>query len=289
MAGFNNYRHAYWIGIGQDGHFYTLRETHPVYKGSSVVLNGVYQGTIELSHHHVQNLSQDPTEAIAKAKTLAAERGIPLDPVTVEDLQGQLEEIKRATAEQLAERQRADAARQAQWEAERAEREVMLRDMVECGVCPIGRYAGKELAEIDRGYATWLLDKREEFEEGSLMRALADKVAAEHAHLRLPAPDPAAKYGQLKLRSDIEATVVRVHGFENAYGYTGLVTLVTDDGICLLAKGGWRVLCTKTRLGPVYAVEAKPGERVKIKATVVDYREYKGQMQTVINRVKEVV
>lgn len=288
MAGFNGYRHSLWIGIGEKSHFYTLRETHPVYvpgPGGNGVVNGVYQGTIELGHHHVQNLSQDPAEAIAKARAIAAERGLPLDPVTVEDLSGQLEAIKRATAEQLEARVRAEAARQAQWEAERAERDALLLELVAQGICPIGRYANQPIADIDRGYATWLLDKREELT--GLMRALADKVAAEHAHLRLPVPDPVAKYGALKLRSDIEATVIRVGGFQTQFGYTGLITLVTDDGRCLLAKGGWRVKYWRTPCADGWDVEAMPGERVKIKATVVDYREYNGQMQTVINRVKE--
>lgn len=291
MAGFNSYRHALWIGIGAMSHFYTLRETHPVYipgggdYGNSV-LNGVYQGTIEVGHHHVQNLSQDPAEAIEKAKAIAAKRGIPLDPVTVEELYGKLEEIRRANAEELAERERVEKANQEYWAEMRAATEAMHRDMVECGVCPIGRYAGKDIADIDRGYATWLIDKRGEFEEGSLMRALADKVAADYAHLKLPQPLPAAKLGEPKQRLDLEATVIRVGGFYTDFGFTGLVTMVTDDGICLLAKGGWRVRYDKRE--DRHHVDAMPGERIKFKGTVKEHREYNGQMQTVVNRVKEI-
>lgn len=292
MAGFNNYRHDLKIGIGEKNHFYTLREAYPHYipgpgDFGNAVVNGVYQGSIEIRYAHLQNLSQDPAEAIAKAKEIAAARGVPLQPVTVEDLQGQLDEIKRATAEQLAERERVIQRQREEWEAQQEEREVMLRDMIDQGVCPIGKHAGADIADIDRGYATWLLEKREEFVEGSLMRALADKVAADYAHLRLPVPDPDKKIGEPKQRLEFEATVVRVHGFYTDFGYTGLTTLVTDDGTCLLVKGSWRVVFVGDRYDGKHVVDARPGERVKFKATVKEHREYRGQMQTVVQRVKE--
>jgi hypothetical protein len=49
------------------------------------------------------------------------------------------------------------------------------------------------------------------------------------------------------------------------------VTMATPERACLLAKGKFN---------------AQVGEKLKIKATVKRHDEYKGQPQTVVNRVK---
>lgn len=280
-----NYRHELKIGIGLNNHFYTLREAYPHYSGGEV-LNGVYTGSIEIRYGHVQNLSQNAEEAVAKAKELAALKGLPLQPVTAEELQGQLAEIHRATAEQIAERVRKDEMRQAEYEAYRENAERQFFEVVAAGFCPIGQFAGQHLSQIDRGYATWLMEKRDGMEPGGLMRAIADKVADDFPELRLPVPDPAAKLGEPKQRMDFEATITRLYMFDGGmYGPALFCTMVTDDGVCLLSKSGaWHVIFPK--YGPAYT-DLKPGQRVKFKATVKEHKVFRDQMQTVIQRIKE--
>jgi len=73
------FKPSLFIDIGADNHFYTLRETylHTTYvrpgEMGNAIVNGVYQGTIaeEVRSFHHFNLSQNPEDAIAKAKSFA--------------------------------------------------------------------------------------------------------------------------------------------------------------------------------------------------------------------------
>lgn len=153
------FRPVLFIDIGAHNHFFTLRETylHTRYvpgdgpMGNAVV-NGVYQGAVEYevrSFHH-QNLAQEPAEAFAKATALAEAMGLELD-ASEADLGQRLADIRRATAEELEERKRAQAEREARWAAERAEREAAKRAMIRDGRFPYGVHEGKPFAEVPVG------------------------------------------------------------------------------------------------------------------------------------------
>lgn len=269
-----------FIGVGQLGCFFTLRETFLHYvpgRGpyGNAVVNGVYQGSVEVRSFHHYNLSQDPDEAFAKATEAAAKMGMVLS-TTRASLQDELNEIKRASAEQREESERLQRERNERWEAERAAQAARWAmeeaDLLAAGRIPFGRDAGEHFSDIDPGYLGWMVFKREQFEEGSILRRTADLIATEYRHLLLPEPTNQNYIGEVGKRIEFEATVVRDYAMHGDWGTTHLVTLVTNDGACVLAKGGWTQVI---------------GAKVRVKATVKRLDEYKGQNQTVVNRVKE--
>lgn len=103
-----------FIGVGLTGAYFTLRMTNLRYipgegpMGNAIV-NGVYQGTVEVGSEHLFNLSQDADEAFEKAQA-AQEMALRLSS-TRESLDQEMREIQRATAEQMAERAARDAER----------------------------------------------------------------------------------------------------------------------------------------------------------------------------------
>jgi hypothetical protein len=88
-----------FIGIGATGAMFTLRET---YLHEYHTRERVYR---EVRSFHIQNLGTTPDESIEKAQDMAKSRGLELN-TTREKLDDELRAIKRATAEELAERER---------------------------------------------------------------------------------------------------------------------------------------------------------------------------------------
>jgi hypothetical protein len=273
-----------FIGVGKDYHFFTLRETylHTTYipgPNGNAVMNGVYQGTAqteERSFHHF-NLSQDPDEAYAKAVEAAANFGLKLN-CTREELTEQLLDIQRATAEQLAQR---EAARLAQQEFWKQEREALLAEKIaktNTGIFAFGRYTDKPFADADPTYLGWLVDQRFDFEEGSLPRVTADAILRLAADLLPVKPDANKTVGKVGERIDVTVTVSRVFGFwRDSYSGYGqervyITTMVTDDRACVVVKSG--AFCPEV------------GAMFKLRGTVKEHSEYKGQMQTILQRVK---
>lgn len=255
-----------FIGIGQKSCFFTLRE---IYVHHFIGAGG--KQCIEYRSFHHFNLSQDPDEAIAKATEAAERLGLPLK-TTRAEITEQLNEIKRATANELAEREE----REKRWAAEKLERDAEWLEeqkaLIVDGRFPkCFRQNGGELFTVAGiGYLNWVMDKADEFEPGSLLAMVANKVLELHADLRLPRPDKVKVIGEPGKRDTFEVTVTRVFDFAGFYGVTYFVTMVTPDGCCLLSKGRF---C------------AEVGEKLKIKATVKEHGEYKGQAQTVVQRV----
>ena len=275
-----------FIGIGQNNHYFTLRESYlHHYKGAA--------GTpcTELRSFHHFNLSQNPDEAIAKATEAAERMGLPLH-TTRAQITAQLEEIKRATAAEA----KAAQDREAQWKAEREEREAAnlarWHEQIAEGFFPdcfrnvtvtqsVPNRWHQEFGETIElgairdagvGYLNWLMDKMEagEFEPDSLIALVAQKALETCHHLRLPRPDPDRHTGVVGKRETFEVTITRVFRFEGFYGVTHFVTMVDKTGCCLLSKGKFN---------------AEVGEMMKIKATVKEHDHYKGQAQTVVQRV----
>lgn len=266
------------IGIGAKSMLYTLRETQLRYipgngpNGNSIH-NGVYQGTATVTSVHLFNLSQNPEEAIRKAGEHAALMGVKLERVSVADLQGQLEAIKRATADELAERERVEAANQAEYAERLAIADAQYREVIAAGFFPFGRFTGEAFEDADRGYVHWMMSNRAQFEDGSLMRLIADRLVTDYAEMAPRSFDQTATLGNVKDRLTLDVEVVRVASFEGEYGRVCFVTMATPENVCILAKGSF---------------SAEVGEKLKIKATVTKHDDYKGQAQTVVNRVKVV-
>lgn len=275
-----------FIGVGELGCFFTLRETYlhaalgPGPMGNAVV-NGVYQGSFEVRSSHVKNLSQDPDEAFEKAQEASERLGLKLT-TSRDSLREEMNAIHRANAAELERRERERKEREDRWAAERAaERaaeEEEKRQTILGGKFAFGPYAGKEFHEAPRGYIRWLIDTLPDFEEGGLMRLTAQEVARRVPHLALPKPKPDLYVGEPKKRMTFDVTVVRRYTFArdawNGYGIETVHIITMIDratGACLVSKSG--------------AFYAEEGEELKIKATVKEHAEYRGQAQTVVQRV----
>lgn len=272
-----------FIGIGQLNCYFTLRETHlHAVPGEgpygNAVVNGVYQGSYEVRHHHVKNLSQDANEAFEKAVEAAEAMGLRLT-TTRDQLTQELNEIRRASREELERREREHQERMARWEAERAVEDERLREVVRAGFFAQGPYCGKHFSEAPRGYLTWMADKVAEFSEGSLIQLTAQEIPKHVAELLLPKAHPTLHVGSPKERKSFDVVCIRHTSFVRpSFGYGATVERVhvttmidKSTGACLVA------------LTPSWA--ADEGEEFRIKATVKEHSEYRGQAQTIVQRV----
>ncbi|QIG75252.1 hypothetical protein EVC29_023 [Rhizobium phage RHph_Y52] len=273
-----------FVSIGKDQHFFTLRETyqHTTYlpgPGGNAVVNGVYQGTAitETRSFHHFNLSQDADEAWQKAQETSERFGLPLMG-SREEMVEEMAAIKRATAEQLAAREAERIAWQEERKAERAAELARKIDQINSGVFAFGPFVGEKFVDAKPSYLEWFVDKRDDFEADSLPRLTADAIVRFASH-RLPIkPDPAATIGEVGKRLDVEVTVTRQFTFQrdrfNAWGTETvfITTMITPDRVCVVVKS--------TSFSP------DVGETLKLRGTVKAHTEYKGQMQTILQRVK---
>jgi len=250
-----------FIGVGATSAYFTLRETCAEHDRD---------GTFHVRSFHHCNLSQDPLAAHTKAVEAGNQMGMEMTS-TVDGIQQEMREIKRATAEQIAEREAAEQRQQEKWAAQSAEREQVMRSQIDQGEYPFGPYASKKFIEAPRGYANWLMTA--DFEDGSVICYLADALKREHPELALPVAAPDTHVGEIKERRQFAVTCVRQYQYFGDYGAVHITTLVDEDANCLIVfSGAWTLAV---------------GEEATIKATVVEHSEYKGQAQTKINRVKE--
>lgn len=262
-----------YLYVGIRDHFFTLRLAY-----EKIVHFGPGDSRVLWQHEHIQNLSQCAEEALVKAKAFAGRSGYALgsSEQRIHDA-GDLLEIKRRSAEQVAAAKRAE---QAEREDAAAKREQEARDRIagmvrearSTGRFPevMGKVSGAHIcAEV--GYVDWMLRNRNGFERGSLHRSIANLLASRYSHMLLPQAAPNGHIGTVNKRGAFSVVVTRRFSFEGFYGTTHIVTMVTDCGHCLVSKGSFY---------------ADAGERLSITAFVKAHDEYKGQDQTVINRVK---
>ena len=266
-----------FIAVGETAAFFTLRERYlsERWVGGK---DGFMSKTI--AHSHVQNLAQDAEEALAKAQAIAESTGVPLEITDVSVLDKMMREIHRADA---AERQRRLEARQAQeteWAQLRVAQDQAKRELISKGVIPFGQHRGLKFAEAPRGYITWLIKSIADFEAGSLMLMLAEAVRDTCSHLVLPDPHPSLMLGGLKERLLLDVIITKVRSFERpVFGsYIGAmervwVTTMVDkvSGACVVSRA------------PKFMGEE--GAELRIKGTVVKHDDYKGQAQTLVQRV----
>ena len=278
----NNFVPTLYIGVGATQAFFTLRETYlhavpgPGPMGNAVV-NGVYQGSFEVRSYHLRNLSQDADEAFEKATEASHASGMVLT-TTRERLQEEMREIQRGDREEHERRARLKWEEDARWAAERAAQEQRKREMVLSGLFAFGPYAEKPFESAPRGYLTWLARTLPSFEDGSLIQLTAQEVIRRCADLLLPEPKPDLYVGTPKERRTFSVTVLRCIDFvrESFAGYgmerVFIVTMVDKaTGACLVSKSP--------------AFRAAEGDQLTIKATVKEHSEYRGQAQTIVQRI----
>lgn len=260
------------IGIGEHNHYFTLRETYLHYSDQCGVLNGQFYGNVEVRSGHRFNLSQNAHEAFRKAQEAAMEMGLELITKNVESLQEQLDEIKRASADELATRARIAAEREAKWAADRAMWQLQDIEVINAGFYPFGKFCGMAFEDINAGYLSWCASKVNDFEAGTLMRLIAEKIAADYQEYLFPIADMDAAIGEAGKRMVFtDCTVTRVASYESQYGRVYIVTMVSPDKVCIVSKSA--SFCEDV------------GKRISFKATVKAHDRYNGQMQTVVQRI----
>lgn len=272
----SNFIPQLFIGVGETGAFFTLRETYEHwYKGEG----GVPQREIRSYHHF--NLSQDADEAFSKAQHYAEAYAVRLS-TTRESLEQEMRDIQRATAEQLAERariaQRDEQERKEQQERREAERAAHVDACLAEGVFPFGRFVGMKFCDAPVGYLTWMVRNVDTFEDPALRRVAA-RIAECCADSILPIADPVLHVGEVGVRSEFNVIVLRVTDFgrPSFQGY-GVETVYVVTMMDLATQACLVSLST--------AFTASEGDKLRIKATVKKHGEYNGQAQTIIQRIK---
>jgi len=266
-----------FIGIGATNAYFTLRQTYlhaipGVGPQGNAVINGVYQGSYEVRSFHHFNLSQDSGEAIKKASEFAKQSGYELRS-NQETIDSEMREIHKATAEEIVAREKAAKEREALWIEERAARDQELRNiLINDGKYVFGPYHDKEFNLASRGYITWLVNNIDSFDDNSIIKLTATLVKERCSNLVLPKPLEDVHVGTIGKRQTFKATVLRCISFDGYYGRTYFTTMVDkESGACLLSKSG--------------SFSANEGEELEFKATVKEHGDYKGQFQTVIQRI----
>jgi len=255
----NNFPHGYFIAPGHGNKMFTLRMYVPKYSGSSVVLNGVYQGNTEVGSEYVTS---------------------------------NLFDIHRSTSEQVAERERLNLERLQREHALREEAHNIFLDnqikdaeeFLRFGRMPFGAHKGKLFVSEDdsepsvpKSYLRWLLEQVETEDRSTVLTVTQDYIREHNLvneNFELPSLVKNAFLGQLKERRVIQATVVRIASFMSEYtGRTYVYTLAAENNECVV----WFSNADQ---------DFDIGETVIVKGTVADHNTRDGQAQTRINRVK---
>lgn len=279
------YQPHIFVGIGETCAFYTLRETylHEIWglaEDGQPVLRGVEERSF-----HLFNLSQDADEAMTKAEEYSRDNGIRLS-TTRERLRTEMRDIKRRTAEEMAEAERlerlATSRRNLGWAQDR-DFYTMLNLQRNGGVhnFTFGKHAGEpicKVADFDRDYLEYLSGKLEE-ETGNESNKRYDNslllAQIERALGEVPEKPASKHFGTVGKRTNgIVATVTRKHEFYTDWGFNCVINLRTDAGEEL-------VVFTGAAVGQV-------GEKLRFNAMIKDHGEYRGTLQTTINRLTKI-
>jgi uncharacterized protein (DUF3820 family) len=269
----NNFVPNLVIGVGATSAYFTLRETYLHY----FTVHGFPMSEVRSFHHF--NLSQDAEEAFEKAKNYSKQMGVPLRNQSAEELRTEMREIQRATAEEMEYRAKIQAEREARWEEERKEREKQKFDLIKQGIMPFGQYIGEKFSDLPMGYVTWFVKTRSEFEPESLIYALSVELEAQVPSMILPDPNPTATIGKEKQRLEMTVTVVRTVVFQQP-SFSGYGMDAKCMSIMVEKETKACVVCFSTSFWP------EVGKEMKIKATVKEFKDYKGQQQTIVQRIK---
>jgi hypothetical protein len=244
---------------------FTLRKTARTGDGSSTSL-------------HVDLLTSKLGTSLAKAYEYAKEMGLELqyDParnIFPPDLDAIAQAKRDAKADKKSARQKIIDDRQAAFDKARQDRRAASELSLENGIYPFGKYNGERI-DSQPGYANWMVEKKATFEKGSLLEYAVGVIERKYAHLLAKAESvyaPGHRPEKEKTRIQIKGTVIRSMSFSSDYGITYWIFIKDETGLCVVAKGGWW---------------ADEGTEVDVVATIKTKETYKGQDQTVVNRVK---
>lgn len=255
-----------YIGIGQFNHFFTLRETYLHHS----TRDGVPFSEVRASH--LFNLSQDADAALAKAQDYADKTGLRLM-ATKETMEKEMQDIKRATQQELEERAAREAQMMAEAEERRKNHEIEQLQKATNGVIPFGKFKDCSISELtqDKDGFTYLIWIANSDIDSPVFNALRNSIKEIYPKAFLPKADPTKTYGEIGQKVELNVTVIKEAYYRSNWGIVFIITMVAEDGSVLVSKG-------KNFAGV--------GARVRIKGSIKDHSEYKGQIQTIIQRVK---
>ncbi len=259
-----------FISLGESNRRFTLRKT-------------ALQTTTDDRQHvisiHIQNLSSKLDRSLQMAWDYAKEYDVEFKYDPERDLfPADLDEFNRIKKEKkkAARQEKIDAAerQKSAYEEEKAARLQAKIKQLEEGTYPFGKHLDEKI-EDHPGYAAWLVSKKDEFEKGSILHHAANIIETNFKHV-LEAKTtesyvPGHRPEKVSTRIHIKGKVQQVMSFPGYYGYSYWVFIKDENGLCVIAKGSWH---------------AEKGDEVNITAHLKAKEVYKGQDQTIVNRVK---
>lgn len=273
-----------FIDVGATGAMFTLRETylHTVHipgegPAGNAVVNGVYQGSTHTEERsfHLRNLGQDPDEALAKASAIAAERGLRLS-TTREGMAEALREIRRRSADEVL---AAELARRLAIAEERDAGIMLALARRPVRVLDHPKHDGESIADVarsDRSFLEWLAGRDEQRVPLYELRRLYVETWLENHPAPVARREHLGRVGE-RLELDVEVLDTRLlESHPDQWPATSklLVKMIDEAGHVL------------TTFYSGYEWRPKAGEAYRIRATVKDHREFRGQAETLVNRIK---
>lgn len=159
-----------YIGIGETGAMFTLRET---YEHVSHYANNAHK---EIRSFHHFNLGQDIDDVIAKALMISLKWGIMCKQPSKETLEAEMRSITRMKKDEREERARQIAAREAEYKRVCRQQYDARIAMIHSGVMPVGYYRGEVFADIKTSYLKWVVENVDTFDEENIMKAVAHHI-----------------------------------------------------------------------------------------------------------------
>lgn len=258
-----------YISIGQTGAMYTLRETYQHYNN--------WANRVETRSFHHYNLSTDFEEAKEKASYAVLELGLTLQPIA-DDFPRDLRDIQRMDAAEREKRRIERAELEKQWEEDRKAETQRRLDGIQNDIYPFTRHDEPEfnISELPVGKLNWFA-KNTDFEDGTLAKALQDYILTAYQDKLLPEPEPGF-VGEIKKRDTYDVKVIARFHYERAsFSGWGYDTVYISK---LYDKASKKLLVVKSA-----AFRPTVGDDLTIKATVKEHDTYKGEEQTIIQRV----
>lgn len=256
-----NFTPKLYISIGSNSNYYTLRETYL----------HVTKTRAEVRCFHHKNLSINLDEAIAKAEEFSLNSGIPFS-YNRDLINQQMSEIVRSTPDEI--QRRIERAERLEKEAQEAREKrdaaelARIKEILKNGIMPIGRHNGQTFKSLPVGYLEWL--ESSDFTGNIIMETIAKTVLATELH-RIPKFND-EYFGEVGKRVELEVRVVKSIGIDTFYGRSYITTMIDNLNHCITVFSGSFMPSEDTKL--------------KIKATIKDHKDYKGQKQTIVQRVK---
>lgn len=237
---------------------------------TNIFSHGGYKKTV--TDLFVDQLPPKLTDAIRAAYEYAKVAGLDFKAPKDGQFPDDLSAITRAKQAVRSSAKQKKLDQQAAVEKARQDRRTASEQSLENGIYPFGKHIDQKI-ESQPGYAQWLVEKKATFDKGSILEYAAGVIERKFQHLlKVETPYESGHRPEAdKSRIQIKGTVLKAMSFASDFGRTYWIFIKDEKGLCIVAKGGWW---------------ADEGTEVNVSATIKAKETYKGQDQTIVNRVK---